>query len=58
MTHPRWRDAEGNIDWDAAADEAKQAKWDMEDLGDNRSVSRGFGGGCATCDGGGCGDCR
>lgn len=29
----------------------------MEELGDNRSISRGYGG-CATCDGGGCRDCR
>ncbi|AIM40482.1 hypothetical protein PBI_ESTAVE1_92 [Mycobacterium phage Estave1] len=28
-----------------------------EDLGDSRSITRTFGGGCATCDGGGCGDC-
>ena len=34
------------------------ASWAMEDLGDGRLISRGFGGGCATCDGGGCGDCR
>lgn len=30
----------------------------MEDLGDSRSIGREFGGGCATCNGGGCGDCR
>lgn len=28
-----------------------------EDLGDGRYISREFGG-CATCNGGGCGDCR
>lgn len=33
------------------------AYWTDEDLGDGRTVSRGHGG-CATCDGGGCGDCR
>lgn len=34
-----------------------EAEWEMEDLGNGRSISRGFGG-CATCDGGGCGDCK
>ncbi|AYR01250.1 hypothetical protein SEA_OSCAR_83 [Mycobacterium phage Oscar] len=29
-----------------------------EPLGDGRTVDHGCGGGCATCDGGGCGDCR
>ncbi|ARQ95522.1 hypothetical protein I5G81_gp83 [Mycobacterium phage Shandong1] len=28
-----------------------------EPLGNGRSIGRGYGGGCATCDGGGCGDC-
>lgn len=57
VNHPNpphnWRDADGNVDWDGYAD---QVSWEMESLGDGRSISRGFGG-CATCDGGGCGDC-
>jgi hypothetical protein len=32
-------------------------RWATEDLGNGRSIDRSFGG-CATCDGGGCGDCR
>ncbi|QFG09467.1 hypothetical protein I5H08_gp020 [Mycobacterium phage Yuna] len=28
-----------------------------EPLGNGRTIGRGYGGGCATCDGGGCGDC-
>ena len=31
--------------------------WD-EDRGDGVTVGRSAGGGCATCDGGGCGECQ
>lgn len=34
-----------------------QPSIEMEDLGEGRSISRSYGG-CATCDGAGCGDCR
>ena len=37
--------------------EMPETSWIMEDLGDNRSISRSYGG-CATCDGGGCPECR
>lgn len=43
----RWLDAEGNTDWDAHAQHADELR-DAE-LADRES--------CATCDGGGCGDC-
>ena len=63
VNHPNpphdWRDGDGNVDWDAYADQAREAaeaSWTMEALGNGRSISRGFGG-CATCDGAGCGDC-
>lgn len=36
---------------------ASPVAWIVEDLGTGRYRWRGFDG-CATCDGGGCGDCR
>lgn len=50
--NPPYLDADGNSDWPEP-----EGSWEMEALGNGRSISRGFGG-CATCDGGGCGDCR
>jgi hypothetical protein len=52
-------DGDGNVDWDAYADEAAnrlpltQGEWNLDEQG--RTMSGAFV--CSTCDGGGCRDC-
>jgi hypothetical protein len=57
VNHPnpphKWRDAEGNVDWDAYAAEAQERlplsrSWTLDEHGST---------GCGTGDGGGCRDC-
>lgn len=53
VNHPNpphnWRDAEGNVDWDAYWQGHQEQRPDVV-IPTHPN--------CATCDGGGCGDCR
>jgi hypothetical protein len=68
VNHPnpphRWRDADGNVDWDAHTDETDEkdpqdrlpltmGEWNTDEFG--RTLSGAFV--CSTCEGGGCRDC-
>lgn len=69
--NPPYLDADGNAAWPECECDCQECfsrdnsihpdckyhcGWEIEDLGNRRSISRGFVG-CATCDGGGCRDC-